>query len=182
MRFSGILAMSAAVILCTGCSGAEQVHDKNYVRAVAVAGDDAKAAVFAFYGDNEEPIAAVGDNLDELRSEAELNTGKSLFTGHTELVVLGECDYSATLEYLLNEWKVSPSCLVVYGGPYAAYALKNFDAEKLTDAVRKAIEQGKVPECDIVTVLSSFLNGDKSAEIALIGENGIDGKIKLESE
>lgn len=175
MKLSALCAVCLASAALTGCAASEQVYDKNYVRAVAVAGESGKAAVFAFYDESAEPYAAIGDDLPSVQSEAELGLGKSIFTGHTELIVLGECDYAETLEFMLNEWKVSPSCLVVYGGPYSAYALKNFDAETLADSVRHANEQGKAPECDIVTVLSGLLSSERSAEVVCIGENGVDG-------
>ncbi len=173
------LALAFTMTFCCGCSGNGNVHDKNYVRALAVAGENGKAAVFSFYDEKTEPFASIGENLDDIRSETELNTGKALFTGHTMLIILGDCDYLDTLETLLTEWKVSPSCKVIYAGPYAAHALKNLDAEVLSDAVEKAVEQGKAPKCDIITVLSGLLSDNRSANVAKIDENGISGSYTI---
>lgn len=170
-----IFSAALALLFCTGCARTNQVHDKNYVRAIAVSGENTKSAVFSFYDDKTKPHSEYGESLSSLRSKTELTLGKSLFTGHTELVILGDCDYKATLEYLLNEWKVSPSCLVVYGGKNAGQLLEKQDAETLADSIRYASEQRKAPECDIVTVLSGLLSEEKTAEIAQINDKGVCG-------
>lgn len=180
MKITSVCTLLAAFSMLTGCAASEQVHDKNYVRAVAVTGNDGKAAVFSFYDSDGSTFSAMGDDLPSVRRKAEVSLGKTVFTGHTELIVLGDCDYAGTLEFLLNEWKVSPSCLVAYGGPYAAYALKNFDAETLTDSIEHAVAQGQAPECDIVTVLSGLLGDEKRADAVYIGENGVEGRAVLE--
>lgn len=175
-----ILSLTAilALIMFTGCTSG-QIYDNNYIRAAAVAGDSGKAAVFAFYDENSKTFSSNGSNLDEILRKAELNLGKNVITGHTELIVLGDCDYIETLTFMLNEWKVSPSCLVVYGGPYAAYIIKNIEAETLADSITHAIEQGKAPECDIITVLGGLLSDDKQAEVACVGRYGFDGTVVL---
>lgn len=176
-------AMLLSSVFITGCSGTEQVHDKNYARAVAVSGAERVSAVFSFFGEDSELCKAAGDDLAQVKRNAELSTGKTLFTGHTEMIVLGEgCDYAQTLEYLFNEWKVSPSCIVVYGGGDRERALENNEAEELVDSVRRAIEQGKAPECDIVTVLGELLSEKGQARIACIDRNGFSGSIKIENK
>lgn len=178
-KVSVLAALTAAAML-SGCASGK-VYDNNYVRAAAIAGDGGNAVVFAFYDDYSEPYAMVEADLNEARRKAEIGLGKNVLTGHTELLVLGECDYEEILTFMLKEWKVSPSCLVAYGGPYGAYLLKNYDAEVLADSVSHAIEQGKAPQCDIVTVLSGLLSEDKSAEIAAFDEHGFSGSAIIEN-
>ncbi|MBQ8297827.1 MAG: hypothetical protein IJX77_08605 [Ruminococcus sp.] len=175
MKKSAVLAILAAAAMMTGCTSAEQVFDKNYVRGFSVEGENGKAAVFSFYDENVEPYSSFAGDLSAVKKEAELGLGKTVFTGHTEIIVLGECDYASVLEFMLNDWKVSPSCLVVYGGPLSAYIMETYGAEKLTDSVNHIIKQGKAPECDIVTVLGGLLSDERSAEIPLIGESGFVG-------
>ena len=175
MRISAILSALSAAVFLTGCAASEQVYDKNYVRAVAIEGVEGSAAVFSFYDESARPYAAEGESLQAVRKAAEVGLGKTIVTGHTELIVLGDCDYVSALEFMLNEWKVSPSCLVVYGGSYADSVLRECDAETLADSVRHAAAQGKAPECDIVTVLSGLLGSERSAEVARIGEEGVEG-------
>jgi len=176
MKIKWLMFCSAVLsaVLLAGCASG-RVYDKNYVRAVAVTGSSAKAAVLAFYDEETEPFASIGSDLDSIIKKTEVSIGKTLFTGHTELIVLGECDYAETLTKMLNEWKVSPSCVVVFGGPYSAYILKNMDVETLKDSIDHAIEQGKAPKSDIVTVLSGLLGDEGCAELASVGEDGFDG-------
>lgn len=179
MRKTAISAALAAIMALTGCRSSEQVYDKLYLRCAAITGDPGKAAVFTFYDEENKSFSGFGDDLDEICSNAELSTGKSIFTGHTELIVLGDCDYAETLEFLLTEWRISPSCLVVYGGSDAAYVMRDKDTETLADSVKRAVQQGKAPECDVITVLSGLTGDSGKAEVARIDRDGIDGTKEL---
>lgn len=174
MKKAMIITAAAGAMAMTGCAS-EQVLDKHYVRSAAISGTEEKTAVFAFYDEKTEPCGASGIELEEACSKAELKLGKSVFTGHAELVILGECDYEAVLEELLNEWKVSPSCLVAYGGNDPGRLLEEYDPERLADSIEHAVEQGEAEKCDIVTVLSGLLGDENSAEIPCIGEPGFTG-------
>lgn len=168
-------------VMLTGCKSSDRVHDKNYVRALAVAGSDEKKAVFDFYDEESEPYFSAAEDFDKLRENAELELGKTLFTGHTELIILGNCDFTASLEFLLNEWKVSTSCLVVYIDEKEWYNITEGETDVLADSVRKAVKQGKSPECDIVTVLSGLLSEEGFAEIPLTDGKGVDGTYIIEN-
>lgn len=171
-----IMVLLTTVVLSfalTGCASYDEVYDKNYLRAISFEENTNKKVVFSFYDNNAELLSESGSSFDEIRSNAELECGKTIFTGHTELIILGECDYAETLTFLLKVWKVSPSCLVAYGGKQASELLNSDNSEELADSVRKAVEQGISPKCDIITVLSGLLGNGKSAEIAEITENGI---------
>ena len=175
MKKIPVLAALAAIITLTGCRSSEQVYDKLYLRGAAITGKSEKTAVFTFYDEENKSFSGWGDDLDEICRNAELSTGKSIFTGHTELIVLGDCDFSETLEFLLTQWKISPSCLVVYGGVNAAQVMKSNDTETLADSVKRAVQQGKAPECDVITVLSGLTGDSGKAEVPRIGSNGFQG-------
>ncbi|MCD7891142.1 MAG: hypothetical protein LUG26_05065 [Ruminococcus sp.] len=172
-----LISMICAAVLAaaslTGCDSG-RIYNKNYVRAAAVWGDTGSEAVIAFY-DEEGIYSASGRDLQEIIRNTEIGVGKSVFTGHTELIILGECDYAETLTFLLNEWRVSPSCQVVYGGESAADVLEKLDAEALADSVSQAVEQGRAAPCDIVTVLGGLLSESGAAEVAKVSENGFSG-------
>lgn len=171
-----VLLVSAAV---TGCSAAKAIHDKKYLRAVSVYGDEEKNAVFFFYTDEEDRVNASGDSIDSARKAAELECGNEIVTGHTELVILGSCDYKETLIFLLNEWRVSPSCIIAYCEDADMAALESGDAEVLADSIKTAQEQGKAPQSDIITVLSGLLSGNGSAEVVCLDGNGVSGEYTL---
>ncbi len=167
------ISLAVLALLLTGCSPAEQVYEKNYVRAASV---DKNSAVLTFYDEEGKIFRAYGDDLDEIRENAELGLGRTLFTGHTELLILNECDYENVLKFMLDEWRVSPSCLIAVGD---SELLEQLDTENLADSIECAVEQGIVPECDIVTVLGELLGKEGTAEVAALGEKGVSGTFTL---
>lgn len=169
--FTALLAFIGA----SGCSAEKAVHDKSYLRAVSIYGDEEKNAVFSFYSEDSDSIRASGDSIDSACKAAGLKCGKDIFTGHTELVILGECDYAETLEFLLNEWKVSPSCLVAYSSEDVTDLLVENDAERIVDSIRMAQERNEAPRCDIVTVLSGLIGKSGTAEVVMLDGEGISG-------
>ena len=105
-----------------------------------------------------------------IKGVAELALGKEIFTGHTELVILNECDEREILEYMLNEWKAPPSCRVA-NGENADEILKNRKAEEIVGVIETAEEKCLTEKCDIVTVLGNFLN-NKNGELPLLTSKG----------
>ena len=56
---------------------------------------------------------------------------------------------------MLKEWKVSPSCMVMYSGD-PGFTIENTDPSLLEGRLKEAVRQGKAPRCDIVTVLGNM--------------------------
>lgn len=166
-----ILTASIAVLTLTGCASSGLVHDKNYLRAVSISGENEKNLTFTFFTGNGDSVSASGKDISSAQKSAEIKSGKPIFTGYTELVILGESSYCETLEYLLNDWKVSLSCIVAYS-ENGGELLEKADTEMLFGSIKQAVEQGKIPECDIITVLGELLSGSNSAEIAEITDKG----------
>lgn len=169
----GILSLVTAIAL-SSCVSAVQVHDKNYLRAVSVDGENEKQLTFTFFTEENSVITASGDDITSAQRLAELKSGKEIFTGYTELIILGDCSGRETLEFMLNEWKVSPSCLIVYG-ENGKKILEEKSAETLANSVKRAMEQDKAPECDIVTVLGELLDEDGTADVPVITSDGAAG-------
>lgn len=151
MKYTAVLL---GLLLLTGCSSHGNVSKRAYVRGAAVEGS---TITISFYTD-EETISVTAENLDDAKAEAERRIGKHIFTGHTELILLGECREAEVLEYMLHKWKVPPSCRVVTDTADGGEELKNHDTEQLSGAIDIAQEQGKLGKCDIVTVLSEYLD------------------------
>lgn len=155
----------------TGCETNGRVHDKNYLRAVSVSGDGEKTVTFTFFTKDGKYITTSGKDITEAKELAELRTGKKIFTGYTEMIVLDGHNSIDTLEFMLHKWKVSPSCIIAYS--------ENDDnifensVERLTGSVENAVRQGKAPECDIITVMSGLLGEKQSAQVAGISTEGI---------
>lgn len=160
------IILAVMCIFLTGCSTGIDVNEMAYVRAVAV---DSGNVTFAFYLD-EQVISVSADSLESAESAAELALGKKIFTGHTELVILNECDERETLEYMLSEWKAPPSCRVA-NGENAVEILKNRKAEEIVGVIETAEEKYLTEKCDIVTVLGNFLNGE-NGDLPLLTDEG----------
>ena len=78
---------------------------------------------------------------------------------------------------MLEEWKVSPSCLIVYGGNNSEKIIENTDSGELADMIRTAVKQNKIPESDIITILSSLLKNHSSEIPAITSEGSFESKI-----
>lgn len=165
-----ILVTFLPLFMLTGCASSGRVHDKDYLRAVAISGDSQKKLTLTFFSEDKDSVSVSGEDIYSAIEAAELVTGKTVFTGYTELVILGDCDCTEVLSYLLNEWKVSPSCLVAHSSNGASL-LRDGDAEQLEGAVREAAEQGKVRNSDIITVLGKLLD-DSEAELPELHTSG----------
>lgn len=155
----------------TGCESSGRVHDKNYLRAVSVSGDDEKTVTFTFFTKDGKYITTSGKDITSAKELAELRTGRKIFTGYTEMIVLDGKNSIETLEFMLHKWKVSPSCIIAYSEN--GENIFESSVERLTGSVMNAVKQGKAPECDIITVMSGLLGEKQSANVAGISADGI---------
>ncbi len=174
LRF--VPALMAAGLL-TGCASDGNVSDKSYLRAAVIGAD---SVTMSFFSEEDEPVTVSADSPEEACSAAELSGGKKIFTGYTELVILDGCDSADTLGFMLNEWKVSPSCIVACPRDSGAELLSTRTAEELEGAVRVAQEQELLGRCDIVTVLGGLLGRDGAAEVPELSRDGYVGKKSIQ--
>lgn len=177
MRLKIAVLLLAAGLL-TGCASDGNVSDKRYLRAASV-GEG--TVTLAFFPEGSETVTVSAKTPDEALSAAELGGGSEIFTGYTELIILDGCDSAGTLEFMLSEWKVSPSCIVACPEGSGAELLAGRTAEELEGAVKVAQEQELAGRCDIVTVLGGLLSGDRSAEIPSLSLDGFAGTKRIEN-
>lgn len=176
MKRHSIIALLILSVLLTGCIQNGGVSDKAYLRAAVIANDN---VTFSFFSDEDEVITVAANSLEEARQAAELRKGKKIFTGYTELIILSSSDNAEDLEFMLNEWKVSPSCMVATAAGRGSELLYTRNAQELEGAVKIAQEQNQIGRCDIVTVLGKLLGDNKSAEVPELSENGFSRKIQM---
>lgn len=171
------LILSGMLILFTftGCESNGRVHDKNYLRAVSVTGETQKTVTFTFFNKDGKYITTSGKDINEAKEIAEIYTGKKIFTGYTEMIVLDGQNSMETLEFMLHKWKVSPSCIITHSGDETGEDIFSSSIEKLSGSVRMSIKQGKIPECDIITVMSKLLDENHTAQVAEITSDGVTG-------
>ena len=103
---------------------------------------------------NDDMIKFSSD-IKNAKQSAEEITGREIFTGHTELVVLNDCDEISILAFLLNEWKVSPDCTVIFD---SGDILEKKDTDDITGTVKILEKENKTDKSDIVSTLSRLIN------------------------
>lgn len=175
-RLSIVTALLAAALL-TGCSSDGSVSDKSYLRAAVIGAD---SVTMSFFSEDDGVVTAEADSPEKACSAAELSGGKRIFTGYTELIILDGCDSAEVLTFMLNEWKVSPSCIVACPDGNGAALLSERSAEELEGAVRVAQKQELVGRCDIVTVLGGLLGSSRTAEVPVLSQDGFAGTASIE--
>lgn len=166
------------VITLTSCSSYGNVSTKAYLRALAL---DGNKLTLAFY-EEQDAITVTADNLEEAKKIAELSIGKKIFTGHTELVLLKNCDNLEILDFMLHEWKLSPSCMIAQPKYNGRTVLAMADPESLTGSIKIAQQQELAPDCDIITIIGELLGDDNTAEVAELSEKGFYGVTEIKSK
>jgi hypothetical protein len=152
----------------TGCASGK-IHERNYLRAAVISGTDSSSVAMAFF-DTDDTVSAQGDDMDSARHNAELKNGRNVFTGYTELLIVDGTDCRRLLEHMLNDWKVSPSCMVVCSDD-GEKLLDEHSAEQLRGIAEQVVKKGIAPECDIITVLGDLCT-EGSAEVAELRSDG----------
>lgn len=170
------LLILLTAVTFTSCSSHGNVSTKAYLKAAAL---DGNKLTLAFYSEEQEAITVTADNPAEAKKIAELSIGKEIFTGHTELVLLADCNNLETLDFMLHEWKLSPSCIIAEPEYSGRMILAQADPENLTGSIKIAQEQELAPKCDIITVLSGLLGENESAEVAELSEKGFSGVVLI---
>lgn len=143
-----ILSALISMIMLTGCASGN-ISNREYIRGIYIGADEISVG---FYGEDREIFSSENDSPETICETAALALGKEIFTGHTELIVLGDCDRRKVLEYLLREWKVSPSCVVISGDELP----ENDKIEQTAESVRIAEKMNDEKSHNIVAVLKNI--------------------------
>lgn len=157
MKLKLLSLLVICTIMLTGCASDGRVHNKKYLRAVAIDGSSVTMAFFTGSEQEDELLTVKANELDSAKKAAELETGQQLFTGYTELAILGDCDHLDVLKQLLKDWKVSPDCTVI-SSDEGGTLLRNSPAKVLEGRAEQAYKQGMAPRSDIITVLTVLLD------------------------
>ncbi len=180
----GAMIKKLLVIICigmislTGCENSGLVNDKHYLRAVSITEGTEAELTLVFFTENDEEVTVSGRDISTAIKNAEILTGKKIFTGYTELAILGDCNYEDTLELLLNDWKVSPTCIITHSDE-GAEILSQRSVETLTGSVKRAQKQGKAPDCGIISVIGDVLDEKSFAEIPELHTDGRVGRYRI---
>ncbi len=165
-----LMPMILSAVMLTGCNSRGNVNEKAYLRAAAMDGD---SVTLVFFNEDEGTVTVPLSDPDEAKQAAELAIGKEIFTGHTEIVLLGDCDRGEVLKHILKQWRVSPSCMAAESKGDGGIILKARNPEQLTGIIEQAQEKKLAPRCDIITVLSRILD-DEPEELPLLSVYGLE--------
>ena len=174
MRRFFISAAAFLLLFTSGCASGK-IHERSYLRAAVISGDNNDSITMAFF-DEDKTVSADGGDIDAARYNAELRNGRSVFTGYAELLIVDGKNCCRLLEHMLNSWKVSPSCMVVYSAD-GEKLLNEYSPEKLGGIAEQAVKKGIAPECDIITVLGRLSTKRCAEVVELRGDGSASSRI-----
>lgn len=165
-----ILTAATLTVLLCGCSHKTEVRDKGFVKAIGCDAADERSAAVRLYG-QEDVIEGSGKTFFAAIDNAETAQGKTLFTGHLELLVLSPGDIRDTLSVMIKNNRVSPSCALLMTPDKAAEAVQ--DSEDLTELLESSSRKGKISKKNISVVLSDLLEEDALAAVPILNDNAL---------
>lgn len=176
-----LLCRVSAILLCftllpfgTGCT-ATQVRDRAYLQALELENPKSPIVQIHDFTENSSIAEGSGETLSLAVSNAAVPIGKELFLGHLELIAYEDPAFGADLDFLMTEYRLSPSCKVL-GLPKSA-TLKKTDTTELVEQLKQAEENGTLPETDLFTILRELDSSAGTALLPLITENGFSAAV-----
>lgn len=168
----GIAVLSAAMLTLCGCSHKTEVRDKGFVRTIGCDDGTLQSVAVRLYGDTNV-LAGVGQTIFSAVENAETAQGKTLFTGHLELLVLSEGDIREKLSLLIKNNRISPSCSVIVTPESAAKAVISYKEEELSDLLDSYDRKGRISRKNISDVLNDLLEEDGLAASPILKDEKI---------
>lgn len=165
-----ILAIIIMTLLMCGCSHKTEVRNKGFVRTIGCDSGRSQSAALMLYGE-EEALLGSGSTIYSAIENAETTQGKSLFTGHLELLVLNKGDIKDTLSVMIKNNRISPSCYLMLTPDSAVNAVKQRSEGELSDILASGSRKGKIVKKDISSVLDDLLEADAMAAVPILKNN-----------
>ena len=165
-----IIALSAAMLTLCGCSHKTEVRDKGFVRTIGCDDGMLQSVAVRLYGDTNV-LTGVGQTIFSAVENAETAQGKTLFTGHLELLVLSEGDIREKLSVLIKNNRISPSCSVIVTPDSATKAVTDYKEEELSGLLDSYDRKGRISRKNISDVLNDLLEDDNLAASPVLSED-----------
>ena len=137
-------------LLLTGC-GATQVRDRAYVQGMELSRIAEPTVHLHDFSAESAVSSGTGSTLETALEQAAIPLGKELFLGHLELIAYHEAAFSGTLDSLMTQYRLSPSCHVLLLP--AGTVLDDTDTSQLGEQLRRAEENGVLPETNLFGIL-----------------------------
>lgn len=175
------LALTAVMLLLCGCSHKTEVRDKGFVRTIGCDSGEVQSVAVRLYG-QEEILSGSGDTIFSAVENAETAQGKTLFTGHLELLVLNPAEIKDKLSVMIKNNRISPSCSLIITTGSAADTVKSYKEEELSDILESSSRKGKIVTRNISAVLNDLLEDDSMAAVPVLdGKNLTMGVVGYDS-
>lgn len=165
-----LLTAAALTLLLCGCSHKTEVRDKGFVRSIGCDGEENKSVSIRLYGE-EEALSGNGETIFTAIENAETSQGKTLFTGHLELLALSPGNIRDILTVMMQNNRISPSCSLLVVPVNASETIEAHDETELTDLIESGNRKGKIKNKTISEVLNDLLEDDAMAAVPALSNN-----------
>ena len=110
MKAKRLIPPFLLLLTLSGCSGRSEVRDKGFIRTIGADCNDVQTISLQLYG-SDEVLTGQGTTLFSAIADSERTQGKNLFAGHLELFAASPENIYKNLSSLLQNNRISPSCL-----------------------------------------------------------------------
>lgn len=165
-----MLTAAALTLLLCGCSHKTEVRDKGFVRSIGCDGNENKTVSVRLYGE-KDVLSGNGETIFTAIENAETSQGKTLFTGHLELLALSPGNIREMLTVMMQNNRISPSCSLLMIPENASGAIESYEETELTDLIESGGRKGKIKNKNISGVLNDLLEDDAMAAVPALSNN-----------
>lgn len=158
MRRFLILAIFPLLFL-TGC-GSDSLADRLYTQAIGLSGQGTLRFTMQSFGDEKAHTVSASGIPEALRKE-ESAAGGRVFIGHTELLCLDGSRTLDSVQELLLEEGLSPSCKILLTPPEAF--LGKADCTEAVHTLRMAEQNGLLAKTELSGILDEWLGNWETA-------------------
>lgn len=166
MKEKLIITIILTIMLC-GCSHKTEVREKGFVRTIGCNADKTQSVAVQLYGE-KDILTGTGGTMFTAIEDAETTQGKTLFTGHLELLVQTPDKIRETLSIMIKNNRISPSCSFLIAPAGAVETIKSHEEEELSNLIKSTDRKGKIVKKNISAVLNDLLEEDSMAAVPLL--------------
>lgn len=176
----------ASTLFLSGCS-ATQVKDRLYLQSIELSHARHPTVQLHAFAADQADYSGSGVTLHAALEDAEIPAGRELFLGHLELLCLQDTAFVGQLTELLQSYRLSSGCKVIY----TTRSLESVNTETLLESLEREEQNGRLPETDLLTILKELSNSSHTAllpyclttgfSLVLIQPNGVKGTLSNEA-
>lgn len=165
--FSCFSLLLACTLCLSGCS-VTQVKDRLYLQSIELSDFHHPTVQLHAFASDDANCSGSGSTLHAALEAAEVPAGRELFLGHLELLCLQDTAFTGQLTELLQSYRLSSGCKVIY----TTHSLESVDTEKLLESLKREEQNGRLPETDLFTILKELSSSSGTALLPFYMTNG----------